>query len=118
MNEHIVKSYEDELNTLTAECARMGGLTTRDLGVPTSSATSVQVRGYLAVCVFVWRRGGQGWQVACGHRAVASEVLASLPAALRLRQHLPAHLSALPTVTLPTRRWLSRGRCCRPAGRR
>jgi phosphate transport system protein len=27
MNEHIVKSYEDELNTLTAECARMGGLT-------------------------------------------------------------------------------------------
>ena len=27
MNEHIVKSYEDELNVLTAECARMGGLT-------------------------------------------------------------------------------------------
>jgi len=27
MNEHIVKSYEDELNALTAECARMGGLT-------------------------------------------------------------------------------------------
>jgi phosphate transport system protein len=27
MNEHIVKSYEDELNTLTAECARMGGIT-------------------------------------------------------------------------------------------
>jgi phosphate transport system protein len=27
MNEHTVKSYEDELNTLTAECARMGGLT-------------------------------------------------------------------------------------------
>ena len=27
MNEHIVKSYEDELNSLTAECARMGGLT-------------------------------------------------------------------------------------------
>lgn len=27
MNEHIVKSYEDELNTLTAECARLGGLT-------------------------------------------------------------------------------------------
>ena len=27
MNEHIVKSYEDELNTLTAECSRMGGLT-------------------------------------------------------------------------------------------
>ncbi|HPA39315.1 MAG TPA: phosphate signaling complex protein PhoU [Phenylobacterium sp.] len=27
MNEHIVKSYEDELNTLTAETARMGGLT-------------------------------------------------------------------------------------------
>ncbi|HEX5379807.1 MAG TPA: phosphate signaling complex protein PhoU [Phenylobacterium sp.] len=27
MNEHIVKSFEDELNTLTAECARMGGLT-------------------------------------------------------------------------------------------
>ena len=26
MNEHIVKSYEDELNTLMAECARMGGL--------------------------------------------------------------------------------------------
>jgi phosphate transport system protein len=26
MNEHIVKSFEDELNTLTAECARMGGL--------------------------------------------------------------------------------------------
>ena len=24
MNEHIVKSYEDELNTLTADCARMG----------------------------------------------------------------------------------------------
>ncbi|WP_374658844.1 phosphate signaling complex protein PhoU [Phenylobacterium sp.] len=27
MNEHIVKSYEDELNTLTADCARMGGIT-------------------------------------------------------------------------------------------
>jgi phosphate transport system protein len=27
MNEHIVKSYEDELNSLTAEAARMGGLT-------------------------------------------------------------------------------------------
>jgi phosphate transport system regulatory protein PhoU len=27
MNEHIVKSYEDELNALTADCARMGGLT-------------------------------------------------------------------------------------------
>ena len=27
MNEHIVKSFEDELNSLTAECARMGGLT-------------------------------------------------------------------------------------------
>ena len=27
MHEHIVKSYEDELNTLTAECTRMGGLT-------------------------------------------------------------------------------------------
>jgi phosphate transport system protein len=26
MNEHIVKSYEDELNTLTAETTRMGGL--------------------------------------------------------------------------------------------
>ena len=26
MNEHIVKSYEDELNTLAAEVARMGGL--------------------------------------------------------------------------------------------
>ena len=27
MNEHIVRSYEDELNSLTAEVARMGGLT-------------------------------------------------------------------------------------------
>ena len=27
MNEHIVKSYEAELNGLAAECARMGGLT-------------------------------------------------------------------------------------------
>ncbi len=27
MNEHIVKSYEDELNVLTAEVTRMGGLT-------------------------------------------------------------------------------------------
>ncbi|MBS0331913.1 MAG: phosphate signaling complex protein PhoU [Proteobacteria bacterium] len=26
MNEHIVKSYEDELNALSAECVRMGGL--------------------------------------------------------------------------------------------
>jgi phosphate transport system protein len=26
MNEHIVKSYEDELNNLAAECVRMGGL--------------------------------------------------------------------------------------------
>jgi phosphate transport system protein len=32
MNEHIVKSYEDELNTLTAECARMGGLTEAQIG--------------------------------------------------------------------------------------
>ena len=27
MNEHIVKSFGEELNSLTAECARMGGLT-------------------------------------------------------------------------------------------
>ena len=27
MSEHIVRSYEDELNSLTAETARMGGLT-------------------------------------------------------------------------------------------
>lgn len=27
MSEHIVKSYEDELNSLAAECVRMGGLT-------------------------------------------------------------------------------------------
>jgi len=27
MTEHTVKSYEEELNTLSAECARMGGLT-------------------------------------------------------------------------------------------
>ena len=27
MSEHIVRSFEDELNSLTAECARMGGLT-------------------------------------------------------------------------------------------
>jgi phosphate transport system protein len=27
MNEHIVRSYDAELNTLTAECTRMGGLT-------------------------------------------------------------------------------------------
>jgi phosphate transport system protein len=27
MNEHIVRSYEDELNSLAAECVRMGGLT-------------------------------------------------------------------------------------------
>ena len=26
MAEHIVKSYEDELNSLAAECARLGGL--------------------------------------------------------------------------------------------
>ena len=26
MNEHIVRSYEDELNSLAAECVRMGGL--------------------------------------------------------------------------------------------
>ncbi|MES2723185.1 MAG: phosphate signaling complex protein PhoU [Pseudomonadota bacterium] len=31
-NQHIVKSYEDELNTLTAECARMGGLTEAQVG--------------------------------------------------------------------------------------
>jgi phosphate transport system protein len=27
MNEHIVRSYEEELNSLAAECVRMGGLT-------------------------------------------------------------------------------------------
>src|SRR5436190_5696818 len=27
MTDHIVTSYQEELNTLTAECARMGGLT-------------------------------------------------------------------------------------------
>ncbi len=32
MNEHIVKSYEDELNALTADCARMGGLTEAQVG--------------------------------------------------------------------------------------
>ena len=32
MNEHIVKSFEDELNALTAECARMGGLTEAQVG--------------------------------------------------------------------------------------
>ena len=26
MNEHIVRSYEEELNSLAAECVRMGGL--------------------------------------------------------------------------------------------
>ena len=32
MNEHIVKSYEDELNTLGAACARLGGLAESQLG--------------------------------------------------------------------------------------
>ena len=32
MNEHIVKSYEGELNTLTAEVTRMGGLTESQVG--------------------------------------------------------------------------------------
>ena len=32
MNEHIVKSYEDELNSLTAETARMGGLAEAQVG--------------------------------------------------------------------------------------
>jgi phosphate transport system protein len=32
MTEHIVKSFEDELNALTAECARMGGLTEAQVG--------------------------------------------------------------------------------------
>ena len=32
LNEHIVKSFEDELNSLTAECARMGGLTEAQVG--------------------------------------------------------------------------------------
>ncbi len=32
MSEHIVKSYEDELNTLGAACARLGGLAESQLG--------------------------------------------------------------------------------------
>ena len=32
MNEHIVKSYEDELNTLGAACVRLGGLAESQLG--------------------------------------------------------------------------------------
>lgn len=32
MNEHIVKSYEDELNTLGAACAQLGGLAESQLG--------------------------------------------------------------------------------------
>ncbi|MFN7304152.1 MAG: phosphate signaling complex protein PhoU [Phenylobacterium sp.] len=32
MNEHIVKSYEDELNALGAACARLGGLAESQLG--------------------------------------------------------------------------------------
>jgi phosphate transport system protein len=32
MNEHIVKSYEDELNALGAACARLGGLAEAQLG--------------------------------------------------------------------------------------
>jgi phosphate transport system protein len=32
MNEHIVKSFEDELNSLAVECTRMGGLTEAQVG--------------------------------------------------------------------------------------
>ena len=52
MNEHIVKSYEDELNGLAAECARMGGLCEAQLADAVTAvvkrnqelATSVVVR--------------------------------------------------------------------------
>jgi phosphate transport system protein len=39
MNEHIVKSYEDELNTLTAELTRMGGLTEAQVGDAITAVT-------------------------------------------------------------------------------
>jgi phosphate transport system protein len=39
MNEHIVKSYEDELNALTAETARLGGLTEAQVSDAIASVT-------------------------------------------------------------------------------
>jgi phosphate transport system protein len=39
MNEHIVKSYEDELNSLTAEVARMGGLTEAQIADSVTAVT-------------------------------------------------------------------------------
>ena len=39
MNEHIVKSYEDELNSLAAEVARMGGLTEAQISDAVSAVT-------------------------------------------------------------------------------
>ena len=39
MNEHIVKSYEDELNSLAAECVRMGGLAEAQVADAVSAVT-------------------------------------------------------------------------------
>ncbi|HEY8004798.1 MAG TPA: phosphate signaling complex protein PhoU [Phenylobacterium sp.] len=39
MNEHIVKSYEEELNGLAAECVRMGGLTEAQVADAVSAVT-------------------------------------------------------------------------------
>ena len=44
MNEHIVKSYEDELNSLAAECVRMGGLT--EAQVEQIYALRAELEGY------------------------------------------------------------------------
>src|SRR5438477_49384 len=52
MTEHTLKSFEDELNTLSAECARMGGLTEAQVA---DAITAVVKRNQeLAGAVVVW----------------------------------------------------------------
>lgn len=97
--------------------ARMGGLTTRDLGVPT--ATSVQV---CWMGGFWLAGGGVGSRWACwaAQRCAARQMEGSLQAA-RVPGPAPPPCSPVLGAHAPPCRWLSRARapaCCPPAGPR
>ena len=53
MNEHIVKSYEDELNSLAAECVRMGRGLDREAQVADAVTGVVKRNQELAAAVVI-----------------------------------------------------------------
>jgi len=52
MNQHTVKAYGDELNQLTAEVARMGGLAEAQV----ADAVDSVARRWPRTCAGPWRR--------------------------------------------------------------